>query len=78
MRWDPNGLPLSPAVMTKERENGAPLPGLGCRQGERFRFDAAGFLQSHQEMPMLVDNGCLDLFVVIARVRQDDHLTRIV
>src|SRR5207247_3944445 len=51
IRGDTNGLPLYPAVMTKECGNGAPLPGRGRRQGERFRLDTARCAQREQAMP---------------------------
>jgi hypothetical protein len=78
MRHDPHGCPLSPAVMAKERGNVTPLAGFGRRQGERFRLHTAGFTQSNNEIPPFVGHGSLSLFVVVAAVREDDHVTRII
>src|SRR5262249_32569913 len=62
--------------MAKERGNVTPLSGFGRRQAERFRLHTAGFPQSNNEIPPFVGNGRLDLFFVVAAVRQDDDVTR--
>ena len=64
--------------MAKERGNVTPLSRFGRRQVERFRLHTAGFPQSNNEMPPFVGNGRLYLFVVVAAVRSDDHVTRII
>ena len=65
-------------MMAKERGNMTPLLRLGGGQGKCRRFHTAGFPQSNNEMPPLVGNDRLDLFVVVAAVRSDDHVTRII
>jgi hypothetical protein len=69
IRHDPNGCPLSPAVMAKERSNVTPLSGCGRRQGERFRLHTAGFPPRNNAMPPFVGHGSRSLFVVVAAVR---------
>ncbi len=64
--------------MAKERSNVTPLSGCGRRQGERFRLHTAGFPQRNNAMPPFVGHGSLSLFVVVAAVRSDDHVTRII
>src|SRR4030095_10104665 len=73
-----NGLPLEPAMIAKERGNVTPLLRLGRGQGEQGRLHTAGFPQGDKKMPMLGGDGILDLFLVVATVREDDHLTRII
>ena len=69
IRHDPNGVPLEPAMMAKEHGNVTPLLRLGRGQGEHCRFHTTGFTQGDNEMPMLVGDGILDLFIVVATVR---------
>ena len=69
IRHDPDGFPLEPTVMAKERGNVTPLLGLGRGQVERLRLHTAGFTQGHNALPMLVGNGSLALFIVVAAVR---------
>src|ERR687885_245369 len=58
-RRQTNGVPLEPAMTTEKRVDVAPLlRGGGC-QGERFRFDTAGFTQGNNEVPALVGDGLL-------------------
>jgi hypothetical protein len=64
--------------MAKDRGNVTPLLRLGRGQGEHCRFHTAGFPQGDNEMPMLGGDGILDLFLVVATVRSDDDLTRII
>jgi len=63
-------------VLTKARRNVTPRLRLGCGQGEQGRVHTAGFPQGHQAMPLLGGDGLLHLFMVIAAVGSDDHLTR--
>ena len=65
-------------MIAKERGNVTPLLRLGRGQGEHGRFHTAGFPQGYNEMPLLVGDGMLDLFIVVATVRSDDDLTRII
>ena len=65
-------------MIAKERGNRTPLLRLGGGQGKCCRFHTAGFPQSDNEMPPFVGNGRLYLFVVVAAVRSDDHVTRII
>jgi hypothetical protein len=64
-------------MIAKERGNVTPLSRRGGRQGERFRFDTAGFPQSHNEVPSFVHDGILDLFIIVSTLGEDDHVTRI-
>jgi hypothetical protein len=68
MRHDPNGFPLEPALMAKEPGNVTPLLRLGRGEIEPFGFHTAGFAQGHHELPVLVNKGILNLFIVIATV----------
>jgi hypothetical protein len=38
----------------------------------------AGFPQGNNEMPRLGGDGLLDLFIIVAAVREDDHRTRVI
>jgi hypothetical protein len=78
MRHDPQGCPLAPAVLAKERSPVPPRSGFGRRPGERFRLHTAGFPQSNNAMPPFVGHGRLSLFVVVAAGREDDHVTRLI
>ena len=78
IRRDTNGLPLEPAVIAKERGNRRPLLRLGRGEVEQYRFHTAGFTQSDNEMPLLGGDGILDLFIIVAAVREDDYLTWII
>jgi hypothetical protein len=71
-------LPLEPAVIAKERGNMRPLLRLGRGARVHCRFHTAGFSQGDNEMPLLGGDGILDLFIIVAAVREDDHLTRII
>src|SRR4029453_337161 len=77
-RRQTNGVPLEPAMTTEKRVDVAPLLRGGGAQSERFRFDTAGFAQGDNEVPAFVGNGLFDLFVVVAAIRQHQHLTPIV
>ena len=68
IRHDPNGVPLEPAMIAKEHGNVTPLLRLGRGEIEPFGFHTAGFAQGHNELPVLVNNGILNLFIVIATV----------
>src|SRR6266446_8927138 len=78
MRHDTNGLPLEPAMLAKERGNVTPWLRLGRGQGACWRCHTAGFPQGDHEMPRLGGDGLLDLFIVVAALCEDDHLTRII
>ena len=78
MRRDTNGLPLSPAVIAKERGNRRPLLRLGRSEVEHGRFHTAGFAQGDNELPLLGGDGLLDLFIIVAAVREDDYLPWII
>src|SRR6266436_3346656 len=77
-RRQTNGVPLEPAMTTEKRVDVAPLLRGKGAQRERFRFDTAGFAQGDNEVPAFVGNGLFDLFVVVAAIRQHQHLTPIV
>ena len=69
IRHDPDGLPLEPAVLSKESCHMRPLLRLGGALVEGVGFDASRFAQSDDKGPMLICNGILDLHVVIAALR---------
>src|SRR3989441_8355697 len=77
-RRQTNGVPLEPAMTTEKRVDVAPLLRFGSGQMERFRFDAAGCPQGNNEVPAVVGDGLLDLFVVIAAIGQHQDLTPII
>jgi hypothetical protein len=68
IRFEPNGFPLEPAMIAKERRNATPLLGLGCREVESLGFDTTGFAQCHQALPLFGGNGLLNLFLIVAAV----------
>src|SRR6266536_5375898 len=78
MRRQTNGVPLEPAMTAEKRVNVAPRLRFGGGQIERFRFDAAGCTQGHNEVPAFGGDGRLDLFVVVAAIGQHQDLTPIV
>ena len=55
-------------MIAKEQGNVTPLLRLGRGEIEPFGFHTAGFAQGHHELPVLVNNGILHLFIVIATV----------
>src|SRR5215470_8201870 len=67
-RRQTNGVPLEPAMTTEKRVDVTPLPGGRGGQIERFRFDAAGFTQGNNEVPALVSDSLLNLFIVVAAI----------
>src|SRR2546426_1134593 len=77
-RRQTNGVPLEPAMTTEKRVDVTPLPGGRGGQIECFRFDAAGFTQGNNEVPALVGDGLLDLFIVVAALGEHQHLTPLV
>src|SRR6266702_6864335 len=78
IRRQTNGVPLEPAMTAEKRVNVAPLLRCAGGQSERFRFDAAGFPQGNNEVPAVVGDSLLDLFVVIAAIGQYQDLTPII
>src|SRR4029434_3094116 len=77
-RRQTNGVPLEPAMTTEKRVDVAPLLRWEGAQRECFRFDTAGFGQGDNAVPAFCGNGLFDLFVVVAAIRQHQHLTPIV
>jgi hypothetical protein len=65
-------------MTTEKRGHVAPLLRCGGGQIERFRFDTAGCTQGNNEIPALVGDGILDLFVVVAAIGSHQHLTSII
>ena len=61
MGGDPNGFPLEPAMIAKERRNAAPLLRLGCREVESLGFDTSRLVQRHQELPLFGGDGLYTL-----------------
>src|SRR5256885_15447583 len=62
-RRQTNGVPLEPAMTTEKRVDVAPLSRGRGGEIECFRFDAAGFTQSDNEVPALGGNGLFNLFI---------------
>jgi len=63
--------------MATARGHVTPLLRRGRGQGEPCRWHTAGCPQGDHAMPMRVGDGSLALFLVVATVREDDDLTRI-
>jgi len=78
IRRQTNGVPLEPAMTAEKRVNVAPLLRGEGGQSERVRFDAASFPQGNNEVPAVIGDGLLDLFVVIAAIGQHQDLTPLI
>src|SRR5437016_12507637 len=65
-------------MIAKERGNMSPLLRFGRGEREHCRCHTAGFSQGNNERPLLVGDGILDLFIIVAAVREHNHLTRII
>ena len=65
-------------MIAKEHGDMTPLLRLGRGKVTFCCLHTAGFPQGDNEMPRLGGDGLLDLFIIVAAVREDDHRTRII